>query len=432
MRHRIVRVAVGAATTALVLFAIPLAIAVQAILFSEERGELQRAALEAAGRVGPQFAAGDRAELPAFPEGDTLVGVYDLHLRLRAGRGPASADALTSSAAHGKVADGRSDAMLVVAVPVTSAERVLGVARASAPIRRVWERVLLTWLTLAGLAVAALVAAIVVARQQARLLSHPLEALSDAARRVAEGDLDVRASPSDVAEIRQVARAQDTMVTRLTGLLERERHFSADASHQLRTPLTGLRLALQTALQRRHHDPDIDLRPTLEEAVVRVDELNHTVEDILRMARLTPTRRLGDAPEPLRTVLDALEIRWHGALARDGRRLAIHADGDEVQLRVPGAAVAQVLDVLLDNAVRHGLGAVTVSVREIVDMVAIDVSDEGSTTVDARAMFDRGTSSAGGQGIGLALARSLAEASGGRLNLTSAAPTRFGLLIPPL
>src|SRR5689334_20538993 len=119
MRERIVRVAMLAVAAALILFAVPLAVVVRASFFDQEHRELERAALAAAVRVGPQFATNDPAELPRALSG-RQVGVYDLRLRLRAGEGPAIADAVTRKAAAGVVADGQVQDTLVAAVPVSS------------------------------------------------------------------------------------------------------------------------------------------------------------------------------------------------------------------------------------------------------------------------------------------------------------------------
>ena len=145
MRQRVIRVAVLAVAVALVLFAVPLAITIRSEYFAQAHDQLERAAL----RVNPPSASG-RAKLP-LAETDTLVGVYDLNLRLLAGQGPAVADRVTQKAANGTFADGQIGGNLVVAVPVLSSEDVVGVARASVAIGVVWRRVILAWLVLAAL-----------------------------------------------------------------------------------------------------------------------------------------------------------------------------------------------------------------------------------------------------------------------------------------
>jgi signal transduction histidine kinase len=99
-------------------------------------------------------------------------------------------------------------------------------------------------------------------------------------------------------------------------------------------------------------------------------------------------------------------------------------------IEVPGSLVAQILDVLIDNALRHGRATVTLTAREISQTLAIDVADEGSIAMASEAVFDRGASGGNGRGISLAIARSMAEGSGGRLLLARVAPATFTLFLP--
>jgi signal transduction histidine kinase len=428
VRERIVRVAVAAVAIALLLFAVPLAVIVRSALFDDERRELQAAALRTAVRIDPDFAHGDRVDLPR--KSDRQVGVYDGGLRLRFGRGPESGDAIVQLAAAGSVADGQLGGELVVAVPVTSQEKVVGVVRAAQPLQVIWNRVVLAWLALAALAGAAFGVAVLVARRQARHLSAPLEVLAETSERIAAGDLTVRAESSSIPEIGRVAETHNAMVDTLGDMLERERHFTANASHQLRTPLTGLRLGLEAAQEQAAQNPGFDLRPALQEANDRAEELHRTIDDLLQVARLPSDQWAAAEPVPLDDVLRQAERRWHGPLAKQGRRLAVRQRQGMAAAKVPGRVVGQILDILLDNASRHGVGAVTVTARDIGDAIAIDVADEGSLSAPTTELFVRSTTTDSGHGIGLGLARSLAEARGGRLNLTSKAPTTFSLVLP--
>ena len=425
MRQRVVRVAVAAVAVALVLFAVPLAVMIQSSFFTQERGELERAALSAALRVGPEFASGDQVEL-AQAENDTLVGIYDMNFRLRAGQGPTAADQVTRGATRGVVAEGRTGSDLVFAVPVTSAEDVVGVARASVPAGVVWHRVILAWGLLAAGAAGSLLAAILVARRQARLISEPLEALSAASQRIAEGDLTTRAELSAIPEIQRVAQTHNAMVSRLTEAIEKERHFSANASHQLRTPLTGLQLGLDAALQ----NPAADLPSVLSDVSRRVRQLHHTVDEVLALARMGPDQWLVAELRPVVATMEEIERRWHGQLADEGRRLVVTLEADATVIEIPASLVTQILNVLIDNAFRHGRGTVMLTVREISQTLAIDVADEGSIAIAPATVFDRGTSGGNGHGIGLAIARSMAEASGGRLLLVHSSPATFTLFLP--
>ncbi|WP_253208709.1 HAMP domain-containing sensor histidine kinase [Streptomyces niphimycinicus] len=425
MRQRVMRVAVAAVLVALVLLATPLALGIQTSFFADERDELERVALAAAIHVPPQFMVGDHVELPAHERG-TDIGVYDRSGRLRDGSGPRKADAIARAARGGSVARSHGDHQIVVAVPIATGERVIGVVRASTGTPQVWRRIILAWLGLAGAALVALVTAVVVARRQARTLTAPLEALSAKAGAVADGDLTARAEGSAIAEIDQVARTQNTMVERLARWLEHERHFTSNASHQLRTSLAGLQLGLDAAAA----DPDADLRAAVTEALERVRHLQQTVDEVLRLARASHPG-VPVTARPAAEVVEGVERRWHGTFAAEGRRLDFGVEPGGEDLRIPDRTAEQILDVLLDNALRHGHGAVAVTVREMGGTAAVDVSDEGSLTLDRRAVFERGaTTSRDGSGIGLTLAREMAEAAGGRLTLARTTPTIFTLLLP--
>ncbi len=430
MRSQIVRVTLAAVGVALLLFAVPLALSVRSVVFAEKRGVLQRAALEAAGRVGRDFLTGDPIELPAPPTTDTDVAVYDVVGRLRAGQGPAAEDPTTVTAAGGRPADGLARREMVVAVPIFSAEDVIGVVRASAPTAQVWRQVGLSWLGLLGLAGFALAGASVVATRQARRLSRPLEALSGTALRVSAGDLGVRVGRSQIAEIDRVGQAQNAMVERLTARLQRERQFSADVSHQLRTPLTRLQLGLQTAIDRAEQDCAPSEQTALTEALQQVDVLDHTIGTILDLAREGPELGVAAPLLPAQRLAREIENRWHGPAAEEGRNLVVRVAPDAVETLLPAGVVAQSVDALVENALRHGRGAVSVLVRELADTAMIDVVDEGSIGTDPQAIFARGISTSAGPGIGLAFARSLAEAAGGRLVVAATDPTRFSLLLP--
>ncbi|MFE4646547.1 sensor histidine kinase, partial [Streptomyces sp. NPDC056730] len=298
----------------------------------------------------------DPVELPS-PPGEGRLGVYDRELRLRAGTGPRTADTVTGRAVADGVIEEHTGGELVAAVPVSQDERVVGVVRASVDAGSVWNRVLLAWAALAGVVLVALGVAVLVARRRARSLSEPLEALSRTSQAIADGDLTARAAGSRVAEIDQVARTHNEMVRRLSELLRRERHFTANASHQLRTPLTGLRLGLETAL----HDSGADPRAALEEALERSQYLQDTIDEVLRLAGAPAVTASRPAGRPVGALLEHAETRWHGPLALDGRRLDVVIDQAVAALTVPGRTTAQILDILLDNARRHGSGTVTVT-----------------------------------------------------------------------
>ncbi|GAA2748199.1 HAMP domain-containing sensor histidine kinase [Terrabacter aerolatus] len=430
MRRRILHVAVVAVSVALVLFGIPLGVAARATILSEERGELERTALLASRQVGPDFLAGDPVELPRV-EGDKQVAVYDASLTHRSPvtGGPPAADSVTRAAARGVESDGVVGAQLVVAVPVTVAEKVIAVVRVAAPTNQTWTATLLAWAALVLSAGLALVVAVLVARRQARFISTPLEALAVSAERVAAGDLQTRAQPAGTPELVRLAQSQNEMLDRLCDLIARERQLTAEVSHQLRTPVTGLALGLQNALSHEGGGATADPHAALVDALGQVRDLERTIDNVIQLARPEAGVMRGG---PVRSVGDfcaEVERRWRGTLSEAGRPLVVTAQTD-LALCLPQFVVTEVLKILMDNATRHGAGRVTVVFRDLGSFVAIDVTDEGSVQAHREELFRRGQSGSDGLGIGLALGRSIAEAYGGRLALTLEQPTRFTLMVP--
>jgi signal transduction histidine kinase len=422
VRRRIVTLTVVAAMLAIGLFGLPFALGVGKYFLGDERSELERSAVSAALAVSDDLADGDRPLVLPATGAETHVSVYTPAGHLRAGSGPAAADSVVNAATGGDLAVGDVGNDLVVAVPVMNGAKLTGIVRAATPHTEVYRRTALTWMGMLGLAAVAVGASWLVARRLAARLARPLEELSSAAERLGDGDFTVRAHRAGIAEIDQVAETLDTTAQRIGETLERERTFSADASHQLRTPLTGLRLQLEAALEA----PDSELRSAITSGIASADQLERTIDDLLALARETRSPR---SVIDLATLLNELRQSWHGLLADQGRALRI--DSREAPApRAAAAAVRQILGVLLDNAVTHGRGTVTVTARDAGDVLAIDVTDQGRGIDGDLDLFARGRSSTNGHGIGLALARSLAEAEGGRLRLSVPAPPTFTLLLP--
>ncbi|MGW2823870.1 HAMP domain-containing protein [Streptomyces sp. NPDC001443] len=427
MRQRVVRVALTAALVAVILLAVPLALVIRSSLYTAQRDALERVALAAAVRVSPDYVTGDPVELPHAPPGGRL-GLYDPRARLRAGSGPKTGDAPVDRALGGGLVRSETGGQIVVAVPVSHAEQVIGVVRASSHAGTVQRRVLAAWGVLLGVAVLAVCIAVLVARRQARVLAAPLEKLSRHCRAVAEGDLSQRAASSSIAEIDQVARTHNEMLDSLSELLRHEHDFTSNASHQLRTPLAGLQLALEEGLGQ---DDASRLRPVLAEALATTERLHHTVEELLRLSRSQGRVHSAATHMAAQQLIRETADRWHGLFARDGRRLVSAADDLPADVRIPAGPVSEVLGILLDNARVHGRGTVRIRVRDLGSALAVDVSDEGSIAEDPARLFDRGHSGGGpGAGIGLALARDLAISLGGRLSVTHSSPATFMFLLP--
>ncbi len=432
MRTRIIALAVLTSVLATCLFAVPLAVAVLDYAVQHERTHLVRAASYVAIDVSGEVYDGapiDPEDLEVYDdEDDYAVAVYGEDGDRQAGVVPGEHSRLLSRALDGEVGSQTEGDLLVAAFPVTHSDDVVGAVLVTTPRASVLWHVSVLWWAMAGLAAAAVAVAWLVGRRQARRLARPLEDLEESARRLGDGDFSVRSHRGGIEEIDAVGAALDATAMRLDELLARERAFSADASHQLRTPLAGMRLRLEAALERSDADP----RPAIAATLVDADRLEAIIDELLTLARVG--QRARDAlvePLDLDTLIGELSPEWGARLALHGRDLAVRVDPDAPHARASGAAVRQVLGVLLDNAVTHGRGTVTVAVREAPGAVAIDVADEGPGVHDPEdVLFARQADRRDGHGIGLALARRLVEAEQGRLTLTRVSPPVFTLLLP--
>jgi signal transduction histidine kinase len=270
---------------------------------------------------------------------------------------------------------------------------------------------------MAATGLAALALGWLIAKRLARRLSQPVTDLAAAATRMGDGGALLRPlQPSGINEIDTLATALADSSERINDALARERRFSADVSHQLRTPLAGIRLRLETARDQR--DPDL-ITLVLDD----LHRLEQTVDHLLTFARdaipATSTVRIDDAARQARE-------RWNDRVVAAHRTIAV-TTSEPVTTRGSTASIEQILDVLIDNALHHGVNGIAITQRRIAGGAAIDVSDEGTGPHDAERIFHRGHGNR--NGIGLALARSIAEAEGGRLILARQAPTTFSLIL---
>jgi signal transduction histidine kinase len=359
-------------------------------------------------------------------DGEHLTAaVFDGDGNRLAGNAPGGDTDVLAGALDGDIRTGTDGDVLVAAAPVTHGDEVIGAAVVSEPRSDVLAEVALIWAAMAALAVVAVGIAWLVGRRQARRLARPLEDLEESARRLGDGDFSVRTRRGGIAEIDAVGTALDATAIRLDDLLARERAFSADVSHQLRTPLAGLRLRLEAALERTDPRTGAAIAASLADA----DRLKVIIDELLALARAGQAASAG--PVDLGALIGELSPEWGARLALHSRDLDVRIDPDAPDARASTAAVRQVLGVLLDNACIHGVGTVTVTVREASGAVAVDVCDEGPGVQDAEGtLFTRRADRRDGHGIGLALARRLAEAEQGRLTLSSTTPPVFSLLLP--
>jgi signal transduction histidine kinase len=276
------------------------------------------------------------------------------------------------------------------------------------------------WLYLVGLSGAAMAAAVLIAIFFARWVSRPLARLDTAARKIADGNLAVRAKPGyGPPELRRMAATFNMMAGRLEALVHGHRAMLADASHQLRTPLTALRLRLDLL--------------AADSAPAAAAELAGAQEEIARLSRLVDgllaTARAEAVTEQLEQidVMDTVSERvaaWQPVADGNGIKLLAEAPSSPAPRVALGAGhLEQILDNLLDNAIEAigdvcGTVRVSVARSEVGTMLTVADDGPGMTPQErSRAFLRYTTGSQNGTGLGLAIVHRLVTANGGTIRL---------------
>jgi signal transduction histidine kinase len=272
-------------------------------------------------------------------------------------------------------------------------------------------------LVLIGLAVALLLTALLMAQWLARSLVRPLVDVADVARALHDGDLSRRAGPREPPEIAAIATTLNRLATRIDELLQAERETVADLSHRVRTPLTVLRLNVETL-----QDPDEAGR-----LFADVDEVERAVSQAITDAR-APRPPATAVTTSLTAVVRARVAFW-SVLARDqGRTLVADVPDAEVAVAVRPDDLEAVIDALVGNVLAHtppGTGfRIAVEPGPPARLV---VADDGPGLPEAT-LLERGRSGAGSSGLGLDIARRTADAAGGGLVVRSG-PSGHGLTV---
>jgi signal transduction histidine kinase len=315
---------------------------------------------------------------------------------------------------------------LIVAVPVTSGEDTIGAVVTLSPTDRLRAGEVRTaaYAGIAGLAALALFVAVAMAL--ARWMLRPIAELDDTAQRVAHGALDARV-PADLGppELRRMARSFNAMADNVVDALEAQRAFVSQASHQLRNPLTSLRIRVDNLADHVDGDGLAEHRFTLEE----VDRLGTILDSLLALARAERGQHARDEVDAAR-IADVRVAAWQPLAEQRGITLT-RSGAPRAPVLAVVTAVDQALDALIDNALKFaGPGAhVTVSVEAHESTVDIHVVDDGPglSDEDRRRATERFWRAADrqnvdGSGLGLPIAAVLVEASGGALRLLPVLP----------
>lgn len=281
-----------------------------------------------------------------------------------------------------------------------------------------------------GLVVLSIGAGSVVAQLTARRLSDPLSDVAARAARLGAGDFRPDPRRHSIPELDRVSEVLDSASVEISERLQRERALVGDVSHQLRSRLTAIRLRLDELAG--HQDAYVVAEAT--EALGQVDRLSQAVDDLVRASR---DQNLTDsAPIDVVEELGKLLSDWEAPFRKQRRRLTLEGNAG-VTARATPSRLREAVSVLIDNALKHGAGTCSIRVRNVGstgdrrEMVVVEVADHGAGIPDAIAprIFERGFSGGGSSGVGLALARALVEADGGRMELQQRKPAVFALFV---
>lgn len=411
MRKKAVRMIVTAVAVVCFLMGIPGAVATSTIVWNSDQERVQARAQTIVNTIDRRIATGadvdqDTVTSLAKPvtdmQGNAYISVNTRqHGLMLAGEKPQG----MSFVVHASSTAGTSVRMEV------SAEQTL-------------KRIAFVFgIFIAGIAVCLLVGS-ALALRFSRQLSAPLIYLAAHAEQVGSGQVRAQVKPSGIEEIDLVQEELSRTSERMAGRLAAERQFAADASHQLRTPLTALSMRLE----------EIEMIST--EAEVQ-EEARNCLEQVERLtgvvAELLDANTRASAQTEAIHILEAFNTQreeWESAFEKAGRSL-VFTDEAELPLLADAGKLSQVLATLIENSLNYGEGTTLVVARKSANKrgVVIEVSDEGAGVADDLApdIFAKGVSGHGSTGIGLALAKDLTQAMGGRLELTQNHPPVFAV-----
>lgn len=411
MRKRAVRMILMAVTVVALLMGVPGAIATSSIVWESDVSRLEARAHTIARSIDQRIDNGDEItpELVGALASPVMVRQSGVRASISTGRGElitvGEQIGAPSHVVHASTNQGTSVRLEASAVPTA---RRIGVVAA---------------VYLAGMG-ACLLVGLALALRFSRRLSAPLIYLAAQAEQIGSGQVRARVKPSGIEEIDLVQEELVRTGERMAGRLAAERQFAADASHQLRTPLTALSMRLEE-IDLISSEPEV--REEAKNCLEQVERLTGVVSELL-----DANARSAGQTEAIH-ILEAFNTQreeWEAPFEASGREL-VFTDEAELPILADGGKLSQVLATLIENSLRYGAGTTRVVARRAASRrgVIIEVSDEGEGVPEDLApdVFEKGVSGHGSTGIGLALAKDLAGAMGGRLELTSTRPPVFSL-----
>ncbi len=324
--------------------------------------------------------------------------------------------------------------------PVILEQRTIGwigslpLRRPAAPREMRFARRQLTILS-AGAAIACLLS-IAVAYGLARRLAAPIRAIGDGARSLAAGDFGARVTVPGSDELGRLGADFNVLARTLERNESARQRWFADVSHELRTPLTILRGELE-AVRDGIRPLDGALVESLDQETARLEDL---IEDLYLLARADlGSHDYAFAPTSLASIVCACLSRFAHRIEQAGLRYDYDLDS-RVLANVDERRLAQLVENLLENCVRYvaapGTIRVTVGVRDKLAELCVEDSGPGPAQADLDGLFDplvRGEASRsrehGGAGLGLAIARRIAEAHGGNIGAERRDAGHFAIVV---
>ena len=410
MRARAVRMIVSVVAVVCVVMGVPGAFFASVAIWTSEQNSLEVSAQRVVQNIDRRRAAGERTDKESVAPlvSEQAEGGDQISYRIMV---PGENLITNETQPTGRILSAFAESPSGVSVQLTSSASV-------ATTRILWACGMFG----AGMAGSMLIGWLM-ARSLSRSLSAPLIYLAAQAEQIGSGGVRARVEKSGIEEIDLVSEELARTGERMAGRLAAERQFAADASHQLRTPLTALSMRIEEIeLVSSQEEVRAEARSCLEQ----VERLTGVVEDLLKVSR----RSGGRTTEALhlKDIFAQQREEWEPAFEQAGRTITFSDEISHPVLATPGS-LAQVLATVIENSLRYGAGTTTVRARKGTSKrgIVIEVSDEGEGVPDEIApnVFEKGVSGHGSTGIGLALARDLAQAMGGRLELAQNQPPVF-------
>jgi len=321
--------------------------------------------------------------------------------------------------------------ILATAVPIVHNAQPVGAVRVTQSVSAVNDAVRRALLGLAAVGAVVLALGLAAGALIAAQVARPMRRLERVARRVADGDLEARAEVEGSSEQRSLGASFNDMTDRIARLIHAQSDFVADASHQLRTPLTGLRLRLEEA------KAEVDPAPAggaaaapdaaaaaaeIDAGIREVDRLAHTVEELLLLSRAGERQLEGGAVD-LGRVADSAVDRWRATAQNRGIALDHEANGSAATAWCARPDLERALDTLIENGVHYAPADTTVTVATGPGVIEVRDRGPGVAPEERELVFERfhrgraGRSGPSGSGLGLSIARELAREWNGEVKL---------------